>query len=110
METLDTAESDSRTEPCDTVTTTGDTGTTTCDTVTTTDDTVPTTGDTVDSVTAEDDTETCQACGDPGKWTNSSSLVNGEELITLFHSLHRGKKVHEGVTTIGLVGSCSRSS
>ena len=103
METLDTAESDSRTEPCDTVTTTGDTGTTTCDTVTTT-------GDTVDSVTVEDDTETCQACGDPGKWTNSPSLVNGEELITLFHSLHRGKKVHEGVTTIGLVGSCSRSS
>ena len=80
METLDTAESDSRTEPCDTVT------------------------------TVEDDTETCQACGDPGKWTNSPSLVNGEELITLFHSLHRGKKVHEGVTTIGLVGSCSRSS
>ncbi|KAK2180472.1 hypothetical protein NP493_441g01036 [Ridgeia piscesae] len=85
METLDTAESDSRTEPCDTVTMT-------------------TTGDTVDSVTVEDDTETCQACGDPGKWTNSPSLVNGEELITLFHSLHRGKKVHEGVTTIGLVG------
>ncbi|KAI0227111.1 hypothetical protein LSAT2_022438 [Lamellibrachia satsuma] len=66
--------------------------------------TVTNTGDNVGSVTSDDDTGACRSCANKQNWRNRPSLVNGDELIKLFNSLHSGKKVHEGVTTIGLVG------
>lgn len=85
METLETT--DTRTEPCMT-------------------HPVTNTGDNVGSITSDDDTGACRSCANKQNWRNRPSLVNGDELIKLFNSLHSGKKVHEGVTTIGLVGSC----
>ena len=60
--------------------------------------------DAVDSVTSGDDADTCRTCVET-QWKNSTAILNGEELIELFKAIHTGKKVLEGLTTIGLVGS-----
>ena len=82
---LDTAESDMRTESC----------VTRADNV----------GDTVGNVTPGDDADTCRKCVET-QWKNSTAILNGDELIELFKSVHTGKKVQKGLTTIGLVRSC----
>ena len=91
---LETAESDTKTESC--VTSADDAG----DAV----DSIMPCDDAMDSVTSGDDTDTCRTCVE-GQWKNSTSILNGEELIELFKAIHTGKKVHEGLTTIGLVRS-----
>lgn len=35
--------------------------------------------------------------------SNNGNLVNGEELLELIRSVHKGKKVEEGITTVGMV-------
>jgi len=45
------------------------------------------------------DSETASHC-----YRNSSRLLGGEELVSLWKSIHTGKRTTEGVATIGLVG------
>ncbi|PIK55889.1 hypothetical protein BSL78_07223 [Apostichopus japonicus] len=66
-----------------------------------------------DSIKDDEDSDTSRAPDVRGPGTsnmkrlaesNNGNLVNGEELLELIRSVHKGKKVEEGITTVGMVG------
>lgn len=65
-----------------------------------------------DSIKDDEETDTSHAPDVRGPGTssmkrlaesNNGNLVNGEELLELIRSVHKGKKVEEGITTVGMV-------
>ncbi|XP_013400853.1 large subunit GTPase 1 homolog [Lingula anatina] len=61
-----------------------------------------------DTVTTENNDSSSTKCDENSAREtcvhNSSKLLNGEELLELFKTVHEGKKVTEGILTVGLVG------
>ncbi|XP_045163373.2 large subunit GTPase 1 homolog [Mercenaria mercenaria] len=60
-----------------------------------------------DSITNEPDGHVCSVYRElmkPMEIKNTSLIYTGPELLELFKSIHLTKKVHEGLTTVGMVG------